>query len=378
MSGGVSKSQNESEQKVWKPWGEATAPILGRTGEFADPAMDAISNPQLQQDLQQWNQGIKDPAIDMWQNQAGGGNLAGYDIAGALAGSMGQNNQINPQQYQAMMGDANLGKANTYQANQVNANQVGQVKQSWADQVYQDRVGPDGSASNMNDMYRRQAGLATQDMLGATDARAAASGMSGGSRHGTAIGRGMDGINANLQNQMATTSYDAYNRDLDRHLNIASQTDQFNQQRALSDQGARNQFRAMNSDAKNQARAYNASVLNQQGQFNQSALNQQGQLNQQASNAAAQANQGTDLAAQQQNQQYSQQQQQLMQQLIGMQNQNQQGALGQTGAMMGLGRSGYQEALAPFSAYSQLLQGMGPSTVLSNSEGSSIGVSGGI
>lgn len=378
MSGGVSKSESESKQSVWEPWGDAMSPALARSGEIVDPTITAIQNPGLQQDLQQWNQGVKDPAMDMWQAQSAGGNLAGYDIAGSLASSMAGDQNITPQQYQAAMGDANLGNANTYRANQANANQVGQVKQSWADTVYNDRVGPDGSASQMNDMYRRQAGFATDDMLSSMDARAAASGMSGGSRHGTAIGRGMEGINANLQDQMAGTAYDSYNRDLDRHLGIASQVDQFNQQRSLSDQGARNQFRAMNSDAKNQARAFNANALNQQGQLDQSALNQQGQLNQSALNTAAQANQGADLAAQQQNQQFAGQQQQLMQQLIGMQNQNQQGALGQTGAMMGLGQTGYQEALAPYSAYSQLLQGMGPSTVLSNSNGSSIGVSGGI
>jgi len=293
--------------------------MLEQAGGMFDSAMQGINNPDLQSDLTQWNQGIQDSAQGMWNQQAQGGNLAGYDISGALNNAMGQNNNINPQNIQANTADANT---------------IGPVQQSWANDVYNNRVGPSGSANQMNDMYRRQANMATQDMLGATDARAAAGGMGGGSAHGNAMGRGMEGINQNLQNQMATTSYDAYNRDLDRQLGIGAQADQYNQQRAIGDQNA----------------------LNQANQLNQS----------------------TDLAAQQSNQNYAQNQQQLMQGLLGQQNQNQQNALSNTGAMAGLGNLGYQAAMSPFSAYSQLLQGMGPATVLSDSESKSKSRQGGL
>jgi len=347
MSGGTQQANSASEQKVWKPWGEATTPLLREAESFYDPAMDQIRDPQLQQDMQEWNAGVTDTASSLYDQQAQGGNLAGYDIAGDLYNSMTDQSQLI---------DVNDYNAETYDANQVNAVQVGDVTNSNAADWYGRLSGGDGGVGQMNDMYRRQAGLATDDMLSAVDARAAASGMSGGSRQGTAIGRGMEGINANLQNQMAQTGYDAYNRNIDNVMNIAGTTDQYNQQRALSDQSARNQFRAANSQAKNTARGANAAAMNQAGL----------------------ANQGVDLQGQQANLQSQLQQQQQMQQLLGMQNANQQGALDQTGAMMGLGQTGYQEALAPFTAYSQLLQGMGGSTVLSDSVSSSSGKQGGL
>jgi len=77
----------------------------------------------------------------------------------------------------------------------------------------------------MKNQYVDDANRATDNMLGNMDARATASGMSGGARHGTAIARGMDDINRNLQRNLAETGYDTIDKDLTRKLGIASQAD---------------------------------------------------------------------------------------------------------------------------------------------------------
>ena len=274
-SGGSSSSESSSSSSVWSPYAEPVSNMLETGRGKYDRANETLNSPQLQNDLNQWNQGVQDTSMAAWQQQAQGGNLAGYDIAGGLNNMIGQGNQVGP------------------------------VQQSHAFDLYNSNVGPGGSLANMEGMYRRQADVAGQDMLSSLDARAAASGMSGGSRHGTATGMGFEGINQNLQNQMASTGYDAYNRDLDRKLNIGSQNDQFNQQRALADQNV------------------------------------------------------------------TQNTQQQMAQMLGQQNQSQQAALAGAGNMAGLGGLGYQAATQPFMSWSQMLQGMGPATVLNESDAES-------
>ena len=362
MSGGSEQSKTESSQDVWAPWSEAMAPMLQQSGAVFDPAFQGIQDQGLQDRFTERSQGVADSTQEAWQQQMNGGNLAGYDIAGGLQKTMNDTPQIIANNY-----GASLNQANTYRSSDANVNRVGPVNQSWSNEVYNDRVGPGGSSAQMNDMYRRQAGITASDMLAGMDARAAASGMSGGSRHGIAIGRGYEGINNTLQDNMANTAYDAYNRDLDRQLGIAGQTDQFNQQRAMSDQSATNQFRAMNNDSRNQARATNASAMNQAGLANQAAMNR-----------ASQANQGMDMTAQQANQASSQQQQQLMAGLLQAQNSNQQGAISSSDMINAQGGNEYQAAMAPYMAYSQMLQGMGPATVLNQSKTDSSAARGGL
>lgn len=81
-------------------------------------------------------------------------------------------------------------------------------------------------ADAMKESYIGDANRATQNMLANLDARAAASGMSGGSRHGIATAQGMNDINTNLQRNLAETGYNTFDKDLDRKLNIAAQADQ--------------------------------------------------------------------------------------------------------------------------------------------------------
>ena len=379
MSGGSNRSQSQSQQEVWEPWGDAASPLLEQAQDFYNPAIAQINNPQLQQDLQQWNAGIKGTASDLYQQQSEGGNLAGYDIANSLANSMGATTRINVDDHNAVGYDPNNYQAATYGTTGVpHARQVGDVNQSHAYDQYMAASGGDGGVGQMNNMFRSQAGLAASDMLSAVDARAAASGMSGGSRHGTAVGRGFEGINQNLQSNMAQTGYDAYNRNIEHLVGIGSGVDSMNNQRELSNQAAVNQFRGQDYAAKNQARAANAGAINQARATNAGAANQANAANAGAMNQAGLANQGMQFQGQQTNLQTQLQQQQQLQQLLNMQNSTQGQALSNTGAMMGLGQTGYQEALSPYSAYAQLLQGLGGSTVLSNSSGSSSGRNGGV
>jgi len=258
-----SKEYSETTQDVWDPQAKGLEELYGNAGDWAKANQGNISG--LAEQQQGNAQGALDSAMPAWQQQLQGGTLGGYDIAGGLNNMIGQDNSVNAQN--------------------VNAQQVGPVTQSHAWDQYNQNVGPGGSLANMEGMFRRQADVAGQDMLSSLDARAAASGMSGGSRHGTGIGMGFEGINRNLQDQMATTGYDAYNRDLDRKLSIGSENDQFNQQRAMQDQ---------------------------------------------ASNLAGQqSNQQANLAAQQGNQNYASQQQNLMSGLLDQQNANTSGAIGQ-------------------------------------------------
>ena len=83
-------------------------------------------------------------------------------------------------------------------------------------------------ADAMKDQYIQDANRAQENMLANTDARAAASGMSGGSRHGMMQGLGMEGINDSLQSNLAKTGYDTFDADLQRKLDIAQQADQGN------------------------------------------------------------------------------------------------------------------------------------------------------
>lgn len=94
-------------------------------------------------------------------------------------------------------------------------------------QIYGQIMGGNGNnyADAMKASYVTDANRAQQNMLGNLDARAAASGMSGGSRHGVATAQGMNDINTNLQKAMATTGYQTFDKDLQNKLNVAQQAD---------------------------------------------------------------------------------------------------------------------------------------------------------
>lgn len=171
------------EDALTKMYGSA-ASTFGSTGS----AINART-PGVQTYIDQTNSA----AMPEWQNQLNGGVYQGMDNANKLSESLRQslNSPTNTQNiYGQMMG----GNGNNY-------------------------------ADAMKASYLGDANRATDNMLANLDSRAAASGMSGGSRHGVATSQGMYDINSNLQKNLAKTGYDTFDKDLNNKLSIASMAD---------------------------------------------------------------------------------------------------------------------------------------------------------
>ena len=198
MSGGGSYNQSSAKNQsnfnqtipqwqvdaLTKMYG-AVANTFGNTGS----AINA-QTPGVQSYIDQTNQS----AMPEWQNQLAGGVYQGMDNANALSNSL-QQSLSNPTATSQIYGQMMGGQGNNY-------------------------------ADAMKASYLGDANRATDNMLAALDSRAAASGMSGGSRHGVATSQGMYDINSNLQKNLAQTGYDTFDKDLANKLNIAQQADQ--------------------------------------------------------------------------------------------------------------------------------------------------------
>ena len=104
--------------------------------------------------------------------------------------------------------------------------------------IYSSIMGGQGNdyADAMRGQLYTDADRAQNLMLGNLDARAAASGMSGGSRHGTATAQGMQDINLNLQKNLTDVGYNTFDKDLMNKLGIAQQADAntFNRQNLMA------------------------------------------------------------------------------------------------------------------------------------------------
>ena len=193
-SGSKSKSKSSFQDKVWG----------GQTGALQDLYGNA-------QDLfNQTNtgmQGLQPGATQNMQDTYNQVNPAYQEqLQGGAYRDMGLQNQL--------MGSLNQSMNQPSAMSQINAMTMGGEGNNYADA--------------MKDQYIQDANRAQENMLANTDARAAASGMSGGSRHGMMQGLGMEGINDSLQSNLAKTGYDTFDKDLTRKLDIAQQADQGN------------------------------------------------------------------------------------------------------------------------------------------------------
>jgi len=194
MSGEESEQSSDSyyNQSVW----DAQTPYL--TSMYGD--MNTLwdqTNPQLLAkipEMSEWTKQIAETTDPYWKNMMEGGVYQDMDLQNQLMRSI--NTSLN----------------NPSATSEINAMIMGGEGNNYADA--------------MRDQYMQDASGAHQNMLRNMDARAAGSGMSGGSRHGTAIQGGMKDINANLQRQMAQTGYETFDKDLQRKLAIAGQADQ--------------------------------------------------------------------------------------------------------------------------------------------------------
>ena len=385
-----SKEYTSSTQQVWGPQADALEGLYGGAEDWYSQNNQSIQDAAGTAGM--YSNAALGAVAQPWMQNLQGGNLAGYDIAGGLSNMIGQDMNITPssatgtlskaqqfgagpgvqsqqfgagpgvqsQQFSAGPGVQSIGMG---AGSDINSNAIGQLSRpTYESNVYQNRIGPGGSLNNMKGMYRNDARVAGQDMLGAMDSRAAASGMSGGSAHGNAVGRGFEGINRNLQDNLARTGYDAYNRDIDRSLNIAGKADQFNEQRAGLDQ--QNFF---NTQATNQANQF------RYGQQNQ-ANNMQAQLaNQQAATQAGIANMQNATQVGMANQNYASGQQQLMGNMIGQQQGTSESAINQQQEIQNF-INGPLQSIMQSAGGLQMLQGLlGNPATLTDSQGTKNG-----
>ena len=102
----------------------------------------------------------------------------------------------------------------------------------------------------MKDSIQNDASRATENMLNTTDARAAMSGMSGGSRHGVMQAQGMKNINDAMQREMSSVGMQNYNEA---------------QQRALQATGMSNEMANLGMAGFNPINAQWANLQNQSG-----------------------------------------------------------------------------------------------------------------
>ena len=179
-----SEQHSQTTGYVWEPQAKALEGLYGNAADwYGNTDKQIQANAQQGLNLGNAAIGAVSPA---WMNQLGGGNLGQYNITDTLSGSL-MDSMNNPSNQQQAV-NANQGFDTGPGFQNGNINYIDAKKQSF----YDDARG----AADMN--------------LQAMDARAAASGMSGGSRHGTAIAQGAKDITSNLQSNLANIGYEDY------------------------------------------------------------------------------------------------------------------------------------------------------------------------
>jgi len=152
--------------------------------------------------LQAGYQGAADLAVaqnDKYQGVADNAAAINQGVLSHMAPVMGQ------QAAGGVYGEGGAGQG-LMQANQgIMDNGMGQSQ--WGGQSNFGEVNPYVDAQKQ--AIAADAGVASNQMMNSMDARAAGSGMSGGSRHGTAIAQGMSDINRNMQNAQANVGFQA-------------------------------------------------------------------------------------------------------------------------------------------------------------------------
>lgn len=210
LSGNKSKNTSGFNQDVWGGQSDALQNLYNQAGNLFSGINQQMQN-SIPGASDYMNQ-IAGGAQQGWQNQMQGGAYQNMDLQNSLMRSLNQA-QNSPS---AM--------------SEINAMTMGGAGNNYADA--------------MRRQYMQDATDAQNNMLANTDARAAASGMSGGSRHGIVQSQGMADINKNLQGNLARTGYETFDKDLERKLQIAGQADQSNlarQQMMQQMLGAQNQ-----------------------------------------------------------------------------------------------------------------------------------------
>ena len=186
----------------------------------------ASSNSQFQQQIPQWQ---SDALTKMYNAAAGTFGSVGSAINAQTPGVQAYVDQTNaaamPEWKNQLAGGVYQGMDNANQLS--NSLQQSLSSPTNTQNIYGQMMGGQGNnyADAMKASYLGDANRATDNMLANLDSRAAASGMSGGSRHGVATSQGMYDINSQLQKNLADTGYNTFDKDLQQKLNIAQQAD---------------------------------------------------------------------------------------------------------------------------------------------------------
>lgn len=192
VGGSFSQSKNSFGQEIPQWQVDAFNSMFGQGKRLFKDTKNQMN--QLIPGATNYMQGVAQDAMPAWQDTLQGGAYKDMDLQNNLMNSLNQSLQ-NPSAMQDINASIMGGSGNNY-------------------------------ADAMKAAYVGDANRATDNMLANLDARAAASGMSGGSRHGIATSQGLYDINSNLQRNLAETGYNTFEKDLDRKLGIAQQADQ--------------------------------------------------------------------------------------------------------------------------------------------------------
>ena len=180
-----------------------------------------------------YNQNIwggQSPALQSLYQQAGNVFQNQYpELQNQITNASNNMNQVtntaNPYWEQQMQGGAYNGMELQNKLDYLMANGADTGNTS---RIYANIMGGEGNnyADAMREQYVKDATRAQENMLKNLDQRAAAAGMSGGSRQGVATALGMRDINDNLQSEMAKIGYNTFDKDLQNKLKIAELADQ--------------------------------------------------------------------------------------------------------------------------------------------------------
>lgn len=196
MGGSFSKSDSESEseysQDVWGPQGDALKELYSNVGGLFGQTNTGMQG-QIPGAVDQMNQ-VMASADPTWKDQMAGGVYQDMGLQGSLMDSL--NRSMN----------------NPSAMSEINAMIMGGSGNNYADA--------------MKSQYMQDADRAQKMMMSNMDLGAVGAGQSGSSRHGVAQGIGMEGINRELQRNLAETGFDTFDKDLNRKLEIAGMADQ--------------------------------------------------------------------------------------------------------------------------------------------------------
>lgn len=269
-SGSFSKSSNDSQFQQEIPWYQQQ-----NQQQFFDQANNWYGQNAggVQDNFNNWYSGTQG-GLD--QNSISNATGAGASGMGAWNDQLQGGAYANGQNAYEGAGNAFQGAGNVYENMGLAKDLSSSLQQSMAgpsnsQEINNMIMGGEGNtyADAMKGQYIQDANRASQNMMGNLDARAAASGMSGGSRHGVATAQGMEDINRNLQNNMARTGFETFDKDLDRKLQIAGAADQNTLARQQMMQGMLgSQQGAQNFNNTGQQNAQNQNLSGQQGAYN--------------------------------------------------------------------------------------------------------------